>query len=459
MAEIILFGLVVPRPEDLMDDDLRDADKVLEDDALVDAVLEVLRRRYRHSAHRGRYGTPAEVVLRLLVLKHLRQWSYEQLVREVSGSIVYRRFCRIEAGKVPDHTTLIKLGKLLDGAVLKTIFDRIVEVGIERGVSRGRRMRVDTTVTEAPIRHPMDSRLCEDVIRVLSRSFKRVIEAGVKLSVRLRDVRRSMSHRLREIAEASRMRRDERQDVRKKSYRGLLRLTARLTRHAAHVLDDIRAQFDELSTEGKRKAARQRAHIEAMLPCAQQVVRQTRARIFRDVTDIPGKIVSIFEPTTKIIRKGKAHRPTEFGALVKVQEADGGLITDIGVVGGTADQPLLVPSVKRHIEVFGHAPDVVATDRGFHSEEGEREIQKLGVRNAVIPKPGHRSADRIRHERQRRFRRGRAWRAGGEGRISFLKRSFGMARSRYRGPGGIERTAFWAGIAHNLVIVNRRARC
>lgn len=459
VAEIVLFGLVVPRPEDLMDEVLRDADRVLEDEALVDEVLEVLRRRFPQSARKGRHGTPAEVVLRLLVLKHLRQWSYEQLVREVAGSIVYRRFCRIEAGKVPDDTTLIKLGKVLDGPALRRIFDRIVQIGVERGTSRGRRMRVDTTVTEAPIRFPMDSRLCEDVIRVLSRTLKRVADAGVKLSVRLRDVRRSMSHRLREIAEASRMRRDERNEARKKAYRGLLRLTGRLTRHAARVIGDIRDQLTDLTPAAQHKAAQQRAYLETMLPRARQVVRQTRARILRDVTDFPGKIVSVFEPTARIIRKGKAHRPTEFGSLVKVQEADGGFVTDIGVVDGTADQPLLVPSVKRHIEVFGRPPEVVATDRGFYSDEGEREIKKLGVRNAAVPKPGHRSAERKVHERRRCFRRARAWRAGGEGRISFLKRSFGMARSRYRGPGGIERTALWAGVAHNLVVVARRSRC
>jgi IS5 family transposase len=459
IAEVVLFGMVVPRAEDLMDDIVRDADRVLQDEALVDEVLETLRRRYPQSARRGRYGTPAEVVLRLLVLKHLRQWSYAQLVREVAGSIVYRRFCRVEAGKVPDDKTLVKLGKVLAGPALRRIFDRIVELGVERGVSGGRRMRLDTTVTEAAIRFPTDSRLCEDVIRVLSRALRRVADAGIKLSVRQRDVSRSMSHRLREIAEATRMRRDERQEARRKAYRGLLRLTARLTRHATRVLDDIRDQFETIKPAAQRKVAQQRAYLEAMLPRARQVVRQTRARILREVTDFPGKIVSIFEPSARIIRKGKAHRPTEFGSLVKVQESDGGLVTDIGVVDGTADQPLLVPGVKRHIEVFGRAPGVVATDRGFFSEEGERQLKELGVRNPVTPKPGHRSTERKAYERRRCFRRGRAWRAGGEGRISFLKRSFGMSRSRYRGPQGIERTTLWAGVAHNLVVVARRSRC
>src|SRR6185295_18284830 len=117
-----------------------------------------------------------------------------------------------------------------------------------------------------------------------------------------------------------------------------------------------------------------------------QVVKQTRARVLRGVTDSPGKIVSIFEPWAQIIRKGKIHRPTEFGALIKVQEADGGLVTDITVAKSTADQLLLVPSVKRHIELFGRPPRLVATDRGFYSAAAEKQLKELGVHHVVVPK-------------------------------------------------------------------------
>jgi len=96
-------------------------------------------------------------------------------------------------------------------------------------------------------------------------------------------------------------------------------------------------------------------------------------------------------------------KPTEFGSLVKVQEADGGIVTDIGVVASNHDSTLLVPAVERHIDVFGKAPIMVATDRGFFSFDGERVIQALGVRRPVIPHSGYRSRQRIAHERQRWF--------------------------------------------------------
>jgi IS5 family transposase len=130
-------------------------------------------------------------------------------------------------------------------------------------------------------------------------------------------------------------------------------------------------------------------------------------------------------------------------------------VTDASVTPASHDSTLLVPAVERHIELFGKPPRLAATDRGFYSTRGVDEAVRLGVQRAVIPKPGAKSKTRTDHERQKWFRRGRAWRTGGEARISRLKHSFGMARSVYRGPGGVERTVKWAGIANNLVAIAR----
>lgn len=130
-------------------------------------------------------------------------------------------------------------------------------------------------------------------------------------------------------------------------------------------------------------------------------------------------------PGRRSSRKGKLDRPTEFGMLVKVQEAEGGIVSDIAVDEARADAPLLVPSVELHQKLFGRPPSTVATDRGFYSSRGEHRLIEMGVKHPVLPRPGHRTRDRIAHERQRWFKRGRAWRAGGEARISRLKNTFG----------------------------------
>ena len=457
LAQLVLFG-VVTSPEELMDPVLRRMDELLNDEALIDHVVAAQRNRFPKSGRRGRYGTPAEVVLRLLVLKHIKSWSYEQLEWEVTGNVVYRRFCRIDGTKVPDAKTMIRQNKLLEGPALRALFDRVVGISVEKKTTRGRRMRIDTTVVEAPIRYPTDSGLLEDAVRVVFRNMRRLLDAGIKLPSKLVDVSRSVTRRCNEIKQALRKKGDEAREAIKKPYRGLLRITGRLVRQAGNAVDVARSQMKRLGKDAKQETARAASKLEAILPRAKQVIRQTHARIVRGVTNSSGKLISIFEPHAKILRRGKLHRPTEFGNLVKVQEAENGIITDIGVVAAKHDSLLLVPAVEHHVEVFGRAPKLVSTDRGFHSGKGEQRIKDIGVHHAAIPKPGHRSAKRIAHERQRWFRRARAWRAGGEARISRLKNRFGMQRSAYRGAGGTERTALWAGIANNLIVVAAQER-
>ena len=185
LSQVVLFGLVLPEPERLMEPWLREVDKALEDEEIIDAVTTVLRRRWRQSVGRGRAGTPAEVVLRMLALKHLRDWSYDELEREVTGSLVYRRFCRIDAAKVPDAKTMVRLGQVVDGPTLRQLLHRLVTIAATAGVTRGRKMRADTTVVEAPIHHPTDSGLCEDVVRVLSRTMRRLVDVGVDLGFKV----------------------------------------------------------------------------------------------------------------------------------------------------------------------------------------------------------------------------------------------------------------------------------
>ena len=196
--------------------------------------------------------------------------------------------------------------------------------------------------------------------------------------------------------------------------------------------------------------------MERVISLGERVVRQTKLRIFKGITNSATKVVSIFEPHTKILRRGKPAKPTEFGQVVKVQEAEHGIVTDIRVVE-QADCELLVPAVEHHRKVFGRVPRTTARDRGFFSIRNVRDLERLGVECVAVPKPGHRTAEWKRRERDRRFRSARAWRAGGEARISRLKHTFDMGRSRYRGPPAVHRSACWAGIANNLVAIARAA--
>src|SRR6201988_1538092 len=127
---------------------MKHADQLLGDPAIVAAVYEALAQRHPQSRKRGRPGPPAEVVLRLLVLKHMRNWSYGVLEREVRANLVYRDFTRVGAAKMPDAKTMGKWGVALGPEVAKQIHERIVQIAPDHRVAAGRRMRVDTTVVE-----------------------------------------------------------------------------------------------------------------------------------------------------------------------------------------------------------------------------------------------------------------------------------------------------------------------
>ncbi len=244
--------------------------------------------------------------------------------------------------------------------------------------------------------------------------------------------------------------RDAKRAALRKPYRGLLATTRRVLRQAEQTVKRARRRWESLSGRARRGVRT----MQRMTLLGRRVVAQTKLRIFKGVTDSATKLVSVFEPATKILRRGKVHKPTEFGQMVKVQEAEGGIVTDIAVVT-EHDSKLLVPSVEHHRQVFGRVPRVVATDRGFFTLDNVRDVETMGVRCVAVPKPGHRSPAWLARERSRPFRRARAWRAGGEARIARLKHTFGMHRTRYRGDSGVARSALWAGIANNLMAIGR----
>jgi len=192
--------------------------------------------------------------------------------------------------------------------------------------------------------------------------------------------------------------------------------------------------------------------LETMVGRMRQVVKQTRIRIFAGDTKSPGKIVSVFEPHTEIIRKGKASKPNEFGKLVKIQEAENQIVTHFEVYAERpADSTLLLSSLQVHQQRLGRIPRMVAADAGFYSRENEKAGQALGVRWMSVPNKKTTSSERKRLQHQGWFRSGQKWRTGSEGRISVLKRRHGLRRCLYPGLDGMRRWVGLAVIADNVI--------
>jgi transposase, IS5 family len=433
---------------DLWEPWMRRADDVLNDETLVERVLEAQGRRWKKSRTRGRLQTPAEVVLRLLVLKHIRDWSYQTLEREVRANLVYRSFARIGSEKVPDAKTLGRLGQVLGSDVVAQLHQRVVELAVEKKIVPGRKMRVDTTVVETNIHYPTDSSLLGDGARVLTRVMKRVEAAAGGLARKIRNRMRTVRQKVRAIALASRQKGAAGEQKRRPLYRGLLSVTRKIVKQAQGVLQEMK----QFGRQKRQRVSGLGNQLATMTERVQQVIQQTRVRVLGGNTKYSNKIVSVFEPQTEIIRKGKASKPTEFGKLVKIQEAENQIITHYEVYNQRpSDASLLVDAVEKHREQTGRVPHTVAADSGFYTQANEKQLEASGVKRISIPNRKTRSPERRAHQKQRWFKKGQRWRTGCEGRISVLKRRHGLNRCLYRGPEGMQRWVGLGVIADNLI--------
>src|SRR5256712_602452 len=224
--------------EDLWEPWMREADRLLEDAALGGRVYEAQGKRHPQSRSRGRAQTPAEVALRLLILKHVRNWSYDTLEREVRANLVYRAFTRIGDEKVPDAKTLARLGQAIGPEVIGELHERLMELARERGVIKGRKLRVDTTIVETNIHYPTDGSLLGDGARVLTRTMKKIEKKTGGLRKKIRDRMRSVTKRVIAIALAGRAPGTEAEERRRKEYAGLLTLTRKILNQTQGVLGE-----------------------------------------------------------------------------------------------------------------------------------------------------------------------------------------------------------------------------
>lgn len=448
--EIDKFFLDIQGLTSEMEPELAHIDQVLDDEVIYQRVKADLSQRYPKTTQTGRRSTPVAVILRMLVVKHVYNLSYEKTEQMVKDSLVLRRFCRVYFEAVPDDTTLIRWANQIKPETLKALHQRVVDLAAELKVTRGRKLRTDGTVVETAIHYPTDSRLLDDGVRVLSRTLKRIqpLLDGQSAQVKalFRDRSRSARETTRHIERAARQGREKTQPW----YRKLVRIARASVQQAQRVVENL----GEQTGNPAHKLCDQ---LQTFISRTQQVIEQTVRRVFKDET-VPAedKLVSLFEPHTDIIKRGKAQRPTEFGHKVWLDEVEGGIISDYRILDGNpADSDQWPLSIDHHIQQFGHPPRQASADRGVQSAPNETYAQQRGVKRVILPKAGHKSAQRRQHERQAWFRRGRRYHAGIEGRISVLKRKHGLDRCLNHGEDGFSRWVGWAIIAHNLTVIGR----
>jgi IS5 family transposase len=445
-----VWEVVLPDGDRLWPAALRRIDELLDDEALIEGVAQALETRWPQSRRCGRQGTPAEVVLRMLVLKHLYGWSYDTLEQEVRANLVYRAFARVGCDVVPDAKTILRIARVLPPEVIHALHRRVVEMAIAAKVVTGRRLRVDTTVVETNVHYPTDSALLVDGVRVLTRTLRRV---GATIGEGRRRVRNRLRSAWRRAFAISRLARSATtRPALTRTYRRLLATTRAVLRDTDRVRRRLQRWLPRARGARRRRLLRWRTTLAQLVPLVRRVAAQTSQRIDGGDRHVADKVVSLFEPHTEVIRKGKVAKPTEFGKLVTIQEAEHQIVTAYTVhPRRPADATLWVPALETHQALFGRAPDLAAADRGFSSARNEAAAAARGVRRIVLPHPGPRSPARRAHEQQRWFRRGQRWRVGSEGRISVLKRRHALRRCLYHGPAGTHRWVGLGVIAANLL--------
>jgi transposase, IS5 family len=395
---------------------------------------------------KGRDGMAAEQVLRAGVLKQHTGVSYERLAFGLADSNTYRSFCRLGFDrKPPTKSTLQKNVKRVKPETWEAISRLLIKKAQQLGIEKGQKVRTDCMVIESNIHHPNDSSLLGDCVRVFTRLMKKSNE---KFGLSFKSRRLRAKRRVLDISNAKSMK--ERTPL----YRDLLKITKETVTEA----EQVAAQLDRVECETVMEAIAAQAiaaEIRHFLPLASQVISQTERRVVGGES-VPAteKIVSIFEPHTSIITK--ANRVTEYGHKVCLTTGASAIVTDVIVeTGNPADATLAVKMMERQKELFGKAPKQASFDGGFATRPNLAAIKALGVEDAAFHKrrgievKEMTSSDRI-------YKKLRNFRAGIEGVISFLKRTFGLERCTWRGFASFRAYVHSSVLACNLLVI---ARC
>ncbi len=439
-----LWDQLLPPQARTLSAELTAVDACLADDRL----FEPYRQRFHTLI--GRPTVPVETYLRLMYLKHRYRLGYEVLVREVTDSLHWRRFCHLALdAPVPHPTTLSKLTRKYGPAVVHELNRLLVQHASERKLVRSRKLRVDTTVVQAPIDYPTDIGLLADGARVVTRTVRRLQAGGVAVRTAFRSRARSIKKALAAVGRSLRLRTDEAKAAVLTQTARVLRCTRQISRQAQRVLRNSRHVGPQLSGRATL-VQRTRGRLRRQLQLTAQVMAQTRIRL-QGTTTIPDRIVSVFDPEARPIRRGKLSMKTEFGFKALLTETEDRVITHYEVhMGNPVDNGLLASALAGHTQTVPRTPRVVATDRGFGSKDNEALLRDAGVKQISLPYKGRPGAARAAYERQRWFRRQQRWRSGQEATISLGSRKYEWRHSRLRGRDGADT---WIGLGiltHNL---------
>jgi IS5 family transposase len=453
-----LWDNVLPIGVKELPEDLAALDALLSDHELLWPLVERWRQEFKETGRlvltEGRPTIPLETYVRLMVLKQRYRWGYRTLVAEVSDSIHLRRFCRISLiDRVPDESTVRKLTRRIGAETVSELTRALIVKATREKRFRPRAVRIDSTVIEADVKYPTDAGLASSGVRVLAREGRKLAKLIEEKKTRVRDRSRSMGRKLRAISRTIRRRSGEAKAEVLALTEQTGELLERSVKEARRLAGVARRKARGRGAKVKLKAA---AGLDELADRCEKVASQIRQRVAGEA--IKDRIVSLHDPDARPIRKGKLGRPTEFGYVSQLAEvtentkpgARGLILPASSAVGSRAENALL-PGTVAELERLGIRPQEVALDGGFMPGPTNTALQDVVTKQVFI-------AGRQEPASKRTTRRLRRYRTGAEGRISHLKRRYGLDRSRLKGDEGQQIWTEWAILSYNTDTLAVRTR-
>jgi len=450
VGALSLWDEVLPEEVRLLPADLAALDELLCDRALLAPIVERWEREAREvgrsSVNHGRPTIAMDTYVRLMVLRHRYGWGYRTLVAEVSDSLHLRRFCQIAIGeRVCDESTVRKMTRRLGAQVVNDLSRALIVKATREKRFRARAVRIDSTVVEADIKYPTDAGLAAHGVRALARAGRKLAGRVGEKRTAVRDRSRAMGRRLRAISRTIRRRTGQAKAEVLSLTEQTGELLARSVKEARRLAVVARRRARGRGAQAKLRAA---AKLEELAERCERVATQIKQRVRGE--KICDRLVSLADPDARPIRKGKLGKPNEFGYVAQLAEVTPntkrgarGFILPAATAPGNPGENTLLPQTAAELEGLGLSPREVALDGGFQTGPTAQALQSLAPDRVFISgrhQPGSRRT-------QRRLQR---YRTGAEGRISHLKRGYGLRRSRLKGADGQRIWTGWAAMAYNL---------
>ena len=401
-------------PQFQVSEDYQIIDQVLNDENIVSELAKDFP-----NAITGRNRTPIEQTLRFVVLKHQRGLDYRSLERTLKVNLEDRWFCKINGNSVPCFKTIQNQISHITEQTIKAINDRVMCEAVKRKLTKGKKMRVDSTITESNIHYPTDHSLITDGIRVINRTLTKlkIVPQGY----------RSFKRKIRQQINIIRTLGRKNKEIRQEAIKEIVKMGKTVVNKTKHL---------------RRESIKETREI------LEKVIQQTE-QVLTGINP-KNRIVSIFDTTARPLVKGKADKKCEFGQEVQIQE-DEHFVTNWEVNNKSSDTEFFARAVDKHQELFDKPPQDAATDRGYWSQENKEYAEQQGVTNISMPKKGKLNEQEKLMQSKPKFKQLQRWRAGGEAKISLLKRKYKLGRSQYQGDLG---TIRWVGsgiLACNLI--------